>query len=99
MKFSVIIVNYASWPLTLRCIESLQQTRYGDFEIFVVDNDSAEPPELPSLVRLIRNKENVGFAGANNRGIAASSGDTIVLTNPDTLVERDFFERLEAFVS
>src|ERR687897_1311540 len=99
MKFSVIIVNYASWPLTLRCIQSLQQTRYGDFEIFVVDNDSVEPPEVPSWVHLIRNEENVGFAGANNRGIAASSGDTIVLTNPDTLVERDFFERLEAFVS
>src|SRR5919112_567596 len=99
MKFSVIIVNYASWPLTLRCIESLQQTRYGDFEIFVVDNDRVEPPELPSWVRLIRNKENIGFARAHNRGIAASSGDSIVLINPDTLVERDFFEHLEAFVS
>jgi GT2 family glycosyltransferase len=99
MKFSVIIVNYDSWPLTLRCIESLQQTRYGDFEIFVVDNDRVEPPELPSWVRLIRNEENIGFARANNRGIDASTGDTIVLINPDTLVERDFFEHLEAFVS
>jgi N-acetylglucosaminyl-diphospho-decaprenol L-rhamnosyltransferase len=99
MKFSVIIVNYASWPLTLRCIESLQQTRYGDLEIFVVDNDSIKPPELPSWVRLIRNKENIGFARAHNRGIAASNGDPVVLINPDTLVERDFFEHLEAFVS
>src|SRR5215208_5294600 len=99
MKFSVIIVNYASWPLTLRCIEALQQTRYGDFEIFVVDNDSVKPPELPSLVRLISNKENIGFARAHNRGIAASSGDPIVLINPDTPVERDFFAHLEAVVS
>jgi N-acetylglucosaminyl-diphospho-decaprenol L-rhamnosyltransferase len=99
MKFSVLIVNYASWPLTLRCIASLQQTRYRDFEIVVVDNDSVEPPELPSAVRLIRNKENVGFARAHNRGIAASSGDSIVLINPDTVVERDFFEHLEGFVS
>jgi N-acetylglucosaminyl-diphospho-decaprenol L-rhamnosyltransferase len=99
MKFSVIIVNYASWPLTLRCIESLQLTRYRDFEIFVVDNDSVKPPELPSWVRLIRNKENVGFARAHNRGIAASSGDPIVLINPDTIVERDFFEHLKGFVS
>ena len=99
MKFSVIIVNYASWPLTLRCIEALQQTRYGDFEIFVVDNNSVEPPELPSWVRLIRNKENIGFARGHNRGIAASSGDPIVLINPDTIVERDFFEHLEEFVS
>jgi len=99
MKFSVLIVNYASWPLTLRCIESLRQTRYGNFEIVVVDNDSVEPPELPSWVRLIRNKENLGFARAHNRGIAASSGDPIVLINPDTLVERGFFEHLEGFVS
>ena len=97
MKFSVLIVNYASWPLTLRCIESLRETRYEDFEIVVLDNDSVQPPELPSGVRLIRNKENVGFARANNTGIAASSGDPIVLINPDTLVERDFFEPLKRF--
>jgi N-acetylglucosaminyl-diphospho-decaprenol L-rhamnosyltransferase len=99
VKFSVQIVNYASWPLTLRCIESLQETRYRDFEILVVDNDSVEPPELPSRVRLIRNKENLGFARAHNTGIAASDADLIVLINPDTLVEGDFFEHLEAFVS
>jgi N-acetylglucosaminyl-diphospho-decaprenol L-rhamnosyltransferase len=99
MKFSVIIVNYASWPLTLRCIESLRQTHYRDFEIVVVDNDSGEPPELPSWVRLIRNKENIGFARAHNRGIAASSGDPIVLINPDTVVERYFFGLLEGFAS
>ena len=99
MKFSVLIVNYASWPLTLRCIASLRETRYEGFEIIVIDNDSVEPPELPSRVRLIRNEENIGFAGAHNRGIAASDGDPIVLINPDTLVERDFFEHLEGFLS
>ena len=97
MKFSVLIVNYASWPFTLRCIESLRATRYGDFEIVVVDNDTVEPPELPSPVRLIRNKLNAGFARAHNRGIAASTGEIVVLINPDTVVERDFFEPLEGF--
>ena len=97
MKFSVLIVNYSSWPFTLRCIESLRATGYRDSEIFVVDNDSVEPPELPSPVRLIRNNENVGFARAHNRGIAASTGDLVILINPDTVVERDFFERLEEF--
>jgi N-acetylglucosaminyl-diphospho-decaprenol L-rhamnosyltransferase len=97
MKFSVLIVNYASWPFTLRCIRSLLATGYGDSEIVVVDNDSVEPPELPSGVRLIRNNENVGFARAHNSGIAASTGELVVLINPDTLVEMDFFEHLEEF--
>ena len=83
--------------MTLRCIESLRATGYGDFEIVVVDNDRLDPPELPPPARLIRNKENVGFARAHNRGIAASTGDLIVLINPDTVVERSFFEQLNRF--
>ncbi len=97
MKFSALIVNYASWPMTLRCIESLYETGYEGFETIVVDNDSVQPPELPPSVRLIRNKENVGFARANNRGIAASTGDLVVLINPDTVVGKDFFESLGRF--
>ncbi|HET7270383.1 MAG TPA: glycosyltransferase family 2 protein [Rubrobacter sp.] len=97
MKFSVLIVNYASWPFTLRCIQSLRATGNEDLEIFVIDNDDVQPPELPSSVHLIRNKENVGFARAHNRGIAASTGDIVVLINPDTIIEKGFFERLEGF--
>ena len=93
----MLIVNYASWPLTVRCIESLRATGYGDLEVVVVDNDRVEPPELPSGVRLIRNPENLGFARAHNRGIAASTGDLVVLINPDTVVERGFFERVRGF--
>src|SRR5215212_553427 len=97
MKFSVVIVNYASWPLTLRCVESLYATDYEDFEVVIVDNDRPEPPEIPHPARVIRNRVNLGFARACNQGISASSGDLLVLVNPDALVERDFFGRIEAF--
>ncbi len=97
MRFSVIIVNYDSWPYTLRCIESLLATGYEGLEITVVDNDQKPVPELPSGVRLIRNEQNVGFARAHNRGIRASTGEYMVFANPDTLVERDFFGRLASF--
>ncbi|HET7478837.1 MAG TPA: glycosyltransferase family 2 protein [Rubrobacteraceae bacterium] len=97
MKFSVVIVNYASWPLTLRCVESLIATNYESFEVVVVDNDQSLPPELPRATRLIRNSDNVGFARACNQGIAASTGELVALINPDTTVERDFFERVEQF--
>jgi N-acetylglucosaminyl-diphospho-decaprenol L-rhamnosyltransferase len=97
VKFSVVIVNYASWPLTVRCVESLYATGYEDLEVVVVDNDLVEPPELPPGVRLIRNPENLGFARASNRGIASTSGDLAVLANPDSLVEKRFFEKAAAF--
>ncbi len=97
MRFSAVIVNYASWPYTVRCIESLRETGYEDLEVIVVDNDRQEPPRLPPHTRLIRNPENVGLARAWNRGIASSTGELIVLINPDALVKSDFFELVEAF--
>jgi GT2 family glycosyltransferase len=97
MSFSAIIVNYASWPYTLRCIESLLATGYRELEITVVDNDDQPVPNLPSDVKLIRTGENVGFARAHNRGVRSSDGDYVMFTNPDTLVERDFFENLADF--
>ena len=97
MKFSVVTVNYKSWPYTLRCLNSLRETGYEDFEVVVVDNDRGTPPEMPRPARLIRNPENVGFARACNQGVSASTGEYVVFVNPDTLVEEGFFESLEGF--
>jgi GT2 family glycosyltransferase len=98
VKFSAVILNYASWPLTLRCVASLRAAGGPGLEIIVVDNDQEPPPELPAGVTLIRNPENLGFARAANQGITAASGETIVLVNPDSLVEPDFFEKTSSFL-
>jgi N-acetylglucosaminyl-diphospho-decaprenol L-rhamnosyltransferase len=97
VRFSIVTVNYGSWPYTLECIDSLYQTGYEDFEVVIVDNGREEPPEIPRPVRLIRNPENIGFARACNQGILASGGEYMVLANPDTIVEENFFESLEEF--
>ncbi len=98
MKFSAVTVNYRSWPYTLRCIDSLYATGYGDFEVVVVDNDQEAPPEIPHPVRLIRNPQNVGFARACNQGMEVSRGENVLFINPDTVVEGGFFESLEGFL-
>lgn len=98
MKFSVVTVNYRSWPYTLRCIDSLYRTGYENFEVVVVNNDQSVPPEIPYPVRLIRNRQNLGFARACNQGMVASRGENVMFLNPDTIVEDDFFESLEKFL-
>jgi N-acetylglucosaminyl-diphospho-decaprenol L-rhamnosyltransferase len=97
MRFSAVIVNYASWPLTLRCVASLLAAGDEGLEVTVVDNDLPDPPELPPGVRLIRNPENAGFARAANQGISASTGDLIVLINPDSVVAPGFFDAAAEF--
>ena len=97
MKFSVIIVNYHSWPLTLACVASLRAMGRDDVEILVVDNATEAVPDLPPDVRLVRSGENLGLTKAWNRVIPKTAGDLVVLLNPDTVVEEDFFGRVEAF--
>jgi GT2 family glycosyltransferase len=100
LKFSVVIVDYDSWPLTLRCIGALQDTGREDFEVIIVANGPSESPELPSVasgVRAIRNPANAGFARACNQGISVAAGELVVLINPDAKVEKGFFDLVEAF--
>lgn len=95
MKVSVIIVNYNTFRITCDCIASvIQHTRGVDYEIIVVDN--ASPKDDPDefllrfpTIKLIKSKENGGFAKGNNQGIAAATGDIILLLNSDTLLTED----------
>ncbi|HEV8045302.1 MAG TPA: glycosyltransferase family 2 protein [Rubrobacter sp.] len=98
MKFSVVVVNYDSWPFTLRCVGALNETGCEDFEVVIVDNDQRPAPRIPHDVILVRNPVNEGFARACNRGISASAGEYVILLNPDALVGRDFFERAGEFL-
>lgn len=72
-------------------------------EIFVVDNNSVDgslamvESKFPS-VKLIANKDNVGFSKANNQAMRLVKGEYVLLLNPDTLVEADTFERVVQFM-
>lgn len=92
MKLSVVIVNYNVKYFLEQCLVSvLKATEDITSEIFVVDNASSDDsleyliPRFPK-VRFIENKENVGFSRANNMAIKQSTGEYVLLLNPDTLV-------------
>ncbi|MGV3561137.1 glycosyltransferase [Larkinella arboricola] len=75
----VIILNYNTADLTLQCVDYV--LRQEDvFTHVVVDNGSTREQyqslkeKLPSLVKLIRLQENVGFSAGNNRGCRELEG-------------------------
>ncbi len=100
MRIAVLIVNWNSRPLLERCLAGLrQQTRRPDRTV-VIDNGS-EPGSLDGLersheeVQLIRLTDNVGFAEANNIGVAAVPDcDWVALLNPDAFPEPGWLEAL-----
>lgn len=87
-KISVITVNFNQTELTCALLESIRQQDYDAIEVIVVDNASREDPGMfitkryPETV-YIRSERNLGFAGGNNLGIAASTGDFLFFVNND----------------
>jgi GT2 family glycosyltransferase len=88
---SIVIVNYRTDDLLVKCLESLEKVgEFLQFEVIVVDNGGtvaagAVREGFPS-VRLVTNPENVGFARAANQGIRLSRGRSVLCLNPDTVV-------------
>lgn len=90
LKLSIIIVSWNTSALLGACLQSVfAQPPSGPFDVWVVDNASTDDSvsmlrrRFPA-VRLLANDRNVGFAEANNQAIERSSGEYILLLNPDT---------------
>ena len=110
-RLSVIIVSYKVRDLVMDCLRSVFAAGTSvQLEVFVVDNASNDGTvervqhEFPS-VRVIANSQNLGFPLANNQALAESSGDVVLLLNPDTIVHEgallelvQFFKRQTAGV-
>ena len=104
-ELSVIIVSFNVKNFLEQCLNSVRSAvEKIEFEIFVVDNNSADGSaemvkrEFPD-VKLIANPNNSGFSVANNQAIIKSSGRFILLLNPDTIVEKDTFLKCIDFMN
>lgn len=103
VKVSVVIVNWNTCDLLKQCLEALESQTASSLEIFVVDNASSDgSPEMVREhfpdVQLIANQRNRGFAAANNQALDKSSGQYILLLNPDTKVLDGAVDKLVAFL-
>ena len=104
MKLSVIIVNYNVRAYLEQCLRTVFEALKGvDGDVFVVDNQSTDGSvemvrEKFPQVKLIANRENVGFSRANNQAIRESAAEYVLLLNPDTVVGEDVFRTVITFM-
>ncbi len=90
---SVVIISYNTKDLLFDCLKSIyraQQPSKG-LEVIVIDNNSQDnsvemvKKDFPK-VNLIANKDNKGFAAANNQGVQIATGKYLLFLNSDTKI-------------
>jgi GT2 family glycosyltransferase len=100
----IIILNWNGLEDTLKCLESVYRLDYPSFEVIVVDNASSD--NSPEVIRdnfpqvfLIKNSENLGYAGGNNLAMQYAmehGAEYVWLLNNDTVVEPDTLSKIVA---
>ena len=94
---SIIILNYNTCWITAQCIKSIRAYT-NDYEIIVVDNGSVDGSvewfKSQSDIRLICNKENLGFPKGCNQGMEIAKGSEILLLNSDTVVTSRWLDQM-----
>ena len=103
-SLSIIIVSWNTRKLLEDCLVSiLAKPPTSPFETWVVDNASTDGSsrmvrEKFPQVHLVENRENVGFARANNQALQRCTGKYVLLLNPDTLVASGALQALANFL-
>ena len=96
---SIIVLNWNGEAYIPKCLDSLLEQTYSNYEVIVVDNGSTDGSVellkgyLPRI-RLILNQKNLGFAAGNNVAIREAKGEFIVLFNNDAVAHREWLEWL-----
>lgn len=101
---SIIIVNYNAKPFLKRCLESVLNNDYPNFEVIFVDNKSTDQSidyvkqifGNDSRLKIISLDRNYGFSGGNNIGsrYVNKNAKYLVFLDADTEVRRDWLKEL-----
>jgi GT2 family glycosyltransferase len=91
-NITVIIVTYNSDKEIINLVKSLKFIKTAVNEVIIIDNNSIifeteKIKKISKKIKIIQNKQNVGFAKAVNQGIKVSKSNFILLLNPDTYLE------------
>ena len=100
---SILTATYNNLTLNKAWLQSiLAETDYPNYEVIVVDNGSTdgtaewliEAARDEPRLRVICNRENRGFAAANNQALRRARGEFLCLLNNDTIVTRGWLSTL-----
>lgn len=102
MRFSIIVPVYKAEKYLHRCVQSVLEQRFQDYQLILVEDGSPDRcgqmcdayAEKDSHVTVLHG-ENAGVSAARNRGIDYAQGEYIVFLDSDDLLPPYFLEEAD----
>ncbi len=94
-----ICINTKNRPQQLlSCLDSINQNKYSDFEIIIIDQGQSISRDIPEIlsnekIKYFINKH-ISVGAAKNLAISKARGDIIAFTDDDCLVEKNWLEKI-----
>ncbi len=98
--FSIVVPVYNREKVVARCLDSILQQRFNDYEVIVVDDGSTDNTVrvvegyLGAKVNLMQHTENRGVCPARNTGFVASKGEWIIPFDSDDEMTEDALDTI-----
>lgn len=102
MQLSIIVPVYNVEKYLKRCLDSLLNQNFDNYEIIIVNDGSTDSciniindyeKKYPQIIKAF-NKENGGIASARNFGLEKSKGEYISFIDSDDYVEKDHYRKM-----
>ncbi|PIT90620.1 MAG: hypothetical protein COU22_01145 [Candidatus Komeilibacteria bacterium CG10_big_fil_rev_8_21_14_0_10_41_13] len=99
---SIIVPTYNRLGYFKKCLESLFNLNYENYEIIVVNDNSSDQTKnylnsiKDSRLKIINNENNLGPAGSRNQGVAQADFEILAFTDDDCLADPDWLSNLAA---
>ena len=107
-KVSIHLVTWNGEKYIEECLNSLLEQSFRDYLLLIIDNGSVDKtvqiieteflPAFNKRIRLVKNKENLGFAKAHNQAILWTDAEYILVLNQDVILEPNFLAELVNFI-
>ena len=101
---SIIITAYNAEKTIEKCLNSILDTQYNDYEIILVNDGSIDNTE--KIIELFASdkikyykKKNTGVADSRNFGIDKAKGDYITFVDSDDYVSSNYFEEIDKYIN
>ncbi len=108
-KLSIHIVTFNSRQFIKYCLDSIFQSDFDDFQVFIIDNNSCDQTaefinenyskqKKDQKLFVVRNRTNKGFSAAHNQALNITDSEYVLVLNPDTILKPDFLSKLVGFI-